>query len=150
VNRARVLTILGLAAALWPVDASAQDEAIRGSWHAREYVLAAGATHEVRGQIHFSQSDWLVLFFVMDGESPVRGSAEGGRYRLAGEELTFEHLHNFSVGEALDGLPGSPLRLETRGGDGPLEPARVRVEDDTLTLFFPSGNRMTFARGSAQ
>ena len=30
----------------------------------------------------------------------------------------------------------------------PLEPTRVDVENDLLTLFFPSGNRMTFRRSS--
>lgn len=128
--------------------AEAQEPGLRGSWHADTYELAGGAVHDVRGQIHFTESDWLVLFFVMEGERAARGSAEGGRYTLDGDELTFEHLHNLSVGEALRGLPESPLRLETRG-EGPLEPTRISIEGDRLTLLFPSGNRMTFARGSA-
>lgn len=121
---------------------------LRGSWHAETYVLADGSTHEVSGQIHFTERDWLVLFFVMDGGEPARGSAEGGRYTLAGDRLTFEHLHNLSTGKALPGFAESPLRMETRSGDGTLESARVEIMGKQMTLFFPSGNRMTFRRGS--
>ena len=131
-----------------PSSLVAQQPDIRGSWHAREYVLAGGDSHEVRGQIQFTMQDWLVLFFVMDGERPARGSAEGGRYTFEGDHLTFEHLHDFSVGEALPGLGESPLRMETRTAQGALEPARAVVDGDRLTLYFPSGNYMTFDRGS--
>lgn len=125
----------------------AQESDIEGAWIAREYTLATGATHEVRGQIHFDGSRWTVLFFVMDGETPARGSAEGGRYTLEGDALTFEHLHHLSVGDELGGLPASPLRMETRA-EGALEPARVEVGDGELTLHFPSGNRMRFVKGA--
>lgn len=124
----------------------AQSPDVEGAWIARDYALATGETHEVRGQIHFDGARWMVLFFVMDGETAARGSAEGGRYTLEGDTLTFEHLLHFSVGEALEGLPASPLRMETRI-DGALEPARVDVDGDELTLHFPSGNRMRFIRG---
>jgi hypothetical protein len=125
-----------------------QDAGLRGSWHARQYTLSDGGTHEVSGQIHFTESDWLVLFFVMDGDAAARGSAEGGRYTLDGDLLTFEHLHNLSVGNALEGLPASPLRMETRTGEGAWESTRIEIAEDRLTLFFPSGNQMTFVRGS--
>ena len=144
-----IAALMMVALASGPADLAAQHPGVRGSWDAREYVLAGGATHEVRGQIHFSASDWLVLFFVMDGERAARGSAEGGRYTLEGDRLTFEHLHHLSVGDALEGLPESPLRMETRAAAGSFEPARAVVEGDRLTLHFPSGNRMTFVRGSS-
>ncbi|MDX1396564.1 MAG: hypothetical protein R3195_19445 [Gemmatimonadota bacterium] len=143
-----IASLFAVALASGPGRLVAQDPGVRGSWDAREYVLASGATHQVRGQIHFSASDWLVLFFVMDGERAARASAEGGSYMLEGDRLTFEHLHHLSVGDALEGLPESPLRMETRAAAGPLEPARAVVENDRLTLHFPSGNRMTFVRGS--
>ena len=131
-----------------PLDAQSLDaESLRGSWTAERYLLAGGAEHEVRGQIHFTRSDWLVLFFVMEGSRPARGSAEGGRYAIEDGTLTFEHLHHLSAGEALDGLPESPLRLETRD-EGALEPTRVEVDGPLLTLLFPSGNRMTFRRSA--
>lgn len=128
---------------------AAQGGELRGSWIAEAYTLADGPVHDVAGQIHFTERDWLVLFFVLDRGEPTRGSAEGGRYTLEGDRLTFEHLHHFSTGAGLPGLPESPLRMETRVGDGPLEPSRVLVTGDRMTLFFPSGNRMSFRRGSA-
>ncbi|MDH3732495.1 MAG: hypothetical protein OEU54_03135 [Gemmatimonadota bacterium] len=139
---------LGLTALAGPA-VSQQDAAeLRGSWEAQGYVLSGGATHAVRGQIHFTQTDWLVLFFVMDGAEPARGSAEGGRYTLQGDLLTFEHLHHLSVGRELAGLAASPLRMET-SAEGAKEPTRIELDADSLTLLFPSGNRMTFVRSSA-
>ncbi|WP_420632993.1 hypothetical protein [Candidatus Palauibacter sp.] len=125
-----------------------QDDALAGAWAAREYVLATGARHPVRGRIIFTDGEWQVLFFVMDGEEPKRGSGEGGRYTFDGETLTFEHLHHLSVGRTMEGLPASPLTMTARAGDGPLEPTRVDIEGDALTLRFPSGNAMSFVRVS--
>jgi len=140
------LALLVSSAAATP--ALAQTDGLRGSWHAETYVLADGQTHTVSGQILFAERDWLVLFFVMDGEEPARGSAEGGRYTLEGHRLTFEHLYHLSKGKALPGLEESPLRMETRSGKGTLEAARVEIEGERLTIFFPSGNRMAFRRGA--
>ncbi len=61
---------------------------IQGAWEAQVYRLEDGTVHAVRGRIFFTTSEWLVLFFVMDGEHPKRGSAEGGTYALEGERLT--------------------------------------------------------------
>jgi hypothetical protein len=149
VRPALAVAIVAVLGSTPPLALHAQGPAVEGGWIARDYALATGATHEVRGQIHFDESRWMVLFFVMDGETAARGSAEGGRYTLDGDTITFEHLHHLSVGEALEGLPASPLRMETRR-DGALEPARVEVDGDELTLHFPSGNRMRFVRGPDQ
>ncbi len=119
-----------------------------GVWTGERYELADGAQHPIRGQIFFTENSWQVLFFVMDGDEVRRGSAEGGRYTLEGEQLVFEHLYHFSTGEEMQGLPASPLRLTAREGDGPLEPTGLEVAGDILTLHFPSGNRMRFRRGS--
>ncbi len=100
-------------------------------------------------RIMFTADEWQVLFFVMDGEEPLRGSAEGGRYTFDGETLTFEHLHHLSAGEEMEGLPASPLTLTARIGDGPLEPTGVEFDGDALTLLFPSGNTMSFTRSSS-
>jgi len=128
--------------------AAGQASELRGSWHAATYVLADGHTYEVSGQILFAERDWLVLFFVMEEGEPARGSAEGGRYTLEGDRLTFEHLHHLSTGKALPGLAESPLRMESRSGTGTLEAARIEIEGARLTISFPSGNRMTFRRRS--
>jgi len=148
-------TVILAAASLTPAlsfasPVAGQTGELRGSWHAETYVLADGQTHEVSGQIQFAERDWLVLFFVMDSGKPARGSAEGGRYTLEGDRLTFEHLYNLSTGKALSGLAESPLRMETRSrkGKGTMEAARVEIEGGRLTILFPSGNHMTFRRGS--
>lgn len=133
-------------------EAAAADEPVLpivGGWEAIEYELASGPRHSIRGRIFFTSDEWQVLFFVMQGDEPLRGSGEGGRYSLEGEELTFEHLFHFSVGDALEGLPASPLTMTARDGEGPLEPSRIELKGDALTLHFPSGNSMSFRRSSA-
>jgi len=122
---------------------------IRGAWKAERYALADGTTHPVSGRIFFTANEWTVLFFVMDGATPKRGSGEGGTYTLTGDRLVFTHLFNLSAGDAMPGLEPSPLRLVVRGPEGaPTEPCRVELEDATLTIRFPSGNAMTFTRSS--
>jgi len=147
--RPAVLTLASLLSGVALAPAAVEAQGLRGSWHAETYVLADGKTYEVSGQIHFAERDWLVLFFVIDGGEPARGSAEGGRYTLEGDRLTFEHLYHFSTGKALPGLPQSPLRMEARSGEGTTEAARIELDGERLTIFFPSGNRMTFRRSSA-
>ena len=128
---------------------STQADALAGAWAANEYVLSSGARHAVRGRIVFTDSEWQVLFFVMEGDEPRRGSGEGGRYTFDGETLTFEHLHHLSYGRTMAGLPASPLAMTARDGEGPFEPTAVEVDGDALTLRFPSGNSMSFTRSSA-
>ncbi|WP_419934478.1 hypothetical protein [Candidatus Palauibacter sp.] len=123
-----------------------QADALEGAWAAHEYVLATGPRHPVRGRIMFTSGEWQVLFFVMDGDEPKRGSGEGGRYTFDGETLTFEHLHHLSIGRTMAGLPASPLAMTAREDDGPLEPTGVEIDGDELRLLFPSGNSMSFIR----
>ena len=146
--------LLGLLSALLlmspaPSVAAAQsNDDVRGAWTARRYILADGQDHNVRGQIFFAERDWQVLFFVMDETGTARrGSGEGGTYERTSDGVVFRHLLHLSVGDAMPGLAETPLRMVARGAeDAPLEPTRVDVEGDVLTLFFPSGNRMTFQR----
>ncbi|MDE2945394.1 MAG: hypothetical protein OXT63_14485 [Gemmatimonadota bacterium] len=128
---------------------SPRADALAGAWAANEYVLSSGDRHPVRGRIIFTDGEWQVLFFVMDGDAPRRGSGEGGRYTFDGETLTFEHLHHLSYGRTMAGLPASPLTMTARDGAGPLEPTGVEIDGDALTLRFPSGNSMSFTRSSA-
>jgi hypothetical protein len=146
--------LLGLLSALLlmspaPSLAAAQsNEDVRGAWTAKRYILADGPDHNVQGQIFFAERDWQVLFFVMDETGTARrGSGEGGTYERTSDGVVFRHLFHLSVGDAMPGLAEAPLRMVARGAeDAPLEPTRVDVEGDVLTLFFPSGNRMTFLR----
>ena len=142
------LCLAGIVAGLAAFRPHTPTASLQGSWMAREYALAGGPRHEVRGRIFFTADEWQVLFFVMDGDEPRRGSGEGGRYTFDGETLTFEHLHHLSAGEEMEGLPASPLTLTARDGEGPLEPTGVELDDDALTLRFPTGNSMSFTRSS--
>lgn len=122
---------------------------VRGAWAAETYYLHDGSVHEVRGHILFTERDWSVLFFVVDGNgAPMRGSAEGGTYTLEGDELVFTHIHNLSAGRGVGSLPESPLRMVTRddASGASTEVTRALVERDRLTLYFPSGNHMAFRR----
>ena len=149
--RSTVLGSLAAFALCAPFLAQAQSTGdVRGAWTADRYLLADGTDHEVRGQIFFAEHDWQVLFFVMDENGAAkRGSGEGGTYERTEDGVVFRHLFNLSVGEAMRGLEEAPLRMVARGPEGaPLEPTRVDVDGDVLTLYFPSGNRMTFRKSS--
>lgn len=126
------------------------ERAIEGAWQAQTYVLKDGTELEVTGLIFFSESDWTVLFFVVDEDGkPRRGSAEGGDYRIEGDQLEFTHFYHLSTGEAYGGLPEAPLRMNVATDDGAsTEPCRVELGETQMTIYFPSGNQMSFARRS--
>lgn len=124
---------------------------IRGAWKPETYRLKSGPVHEVTGLISFTEKDWSVLFFIVTDEGPRRGSGEGGTYTLEGDKLTFRHLYNLSGGHAVDGFEASELSMRVRPADAedaPAEPCTITIEEDLLTIFFPSGNQMTFRRSS--
>ncbi len=124
---------------------------LRGSWKPESYRLKSGPVHEVTGLITFTEKDWLVLFFIMTDEGARRGSGEGGTYTLDGDKLVFRHLYNLSGGDAVDGFEASDLSMRVRqpdAADAPAEPCTISIEEDLLTIFFPSGNEMTFRRSS--
>lgn len=137
-----------LAAAL---PAVAAEPELRGAWRAEAYTLKDGTRHPVDGLILFTRSDWLVVFLVLDEQgSARRGSGEGGTYSLSGDTLGLRHRYNVSGGEAMSGLPESPLRLVARdGARAEDEACRAELRGDALTLHFPSGNSMRFRRSSA-
>ena len=117
-----------------------------GAWRADEYALADGVTHPLAGHILFVDGEWSVLFYVLDATGqPVRTSAEGGTYTRSAEDLVFTHLYYTAKGAAVDGLEESPFEMRVNDA-GVEEPSRATVNGDYLTLYFPSGNRMTFRR----
>ncbi|MFQ5740161.1 MAG: hypothetical protein ACE5JX_14235 [Acidobacteriota bacterium] len=122
---------------------------LRGAWQPEHYHLKGGQEHRVEGLLFFSDRHWSVLFFVLGkGESPQRGSAEGGTYRLSGNQLVFTHLYHLSAGKAMSGLSASPLRMEVLATElASTEKCVIRLDGPQLTIFFPSGNRMTFRHG---
>ena len=132
---------------LFALPASGQ---ITGAWNPESYVLKDGTEYTVSGLIFFTETDWTVLFFVQDEDGNVRrGSGEGGTYTLDGDLLTFTHFYNLSAGDALGSLAASPLRMSVReAAEAATEPCEVEVGEAKMTIRFPSGNRMVFARSS--
>ncbi len=131
-------------------------DSLAGAWRPRAYVMSGGGELPVDGRISFredapGQGEWFVLFFVTgEGGEPARGSAEGGRWSRDGDSLMLTHMHHLSAGEPIGPLEAAPLRMALRSAGeadrNHREPCEVRVEGDRMTLFFPSGNSMAFAR----
>jgi hypothetical protein len=145
----RSALLFGVAVLLAPLPAAGQTASdIRGAWAAERYVMAGGAVHDVAGRIFFAERDWQVLFFVLDEAGRVRrGSGEGGGYTLNEDRLVFTHLFNLSAGSEMEGLPAQELQMIVRAEtDAPEEPTTIDIDGNRLTLFFPSGNRLTFRR----
>jgi hypothetical protein len=133
-----------VAAAADPVD-------LRGAWRPESYRLKDGPVHRVTGLIIFTEKDWSVLFFIVTADGPQRGSGEGGTYTLEGNRLVFRHLYHFAGGKGVAGIPESDLIMKARDADAadvPAEPCTIALEEDLLTIHFPSGNAMTFRRSS--
>ena len=137
---------------------TAAPDPIVGSWRPRAYRLEGGEELPVDGRIVFVASredggsgEWFVAFFVIgeDG-STLRGSAEGGEWSRDGRSLLLTHQYHLSAGEAAGPLPAAPLAMALRSAaeaaDNHREPCDVTVDENLLTLFFPSGNSMTFER----
>ncbi len=141
-----------------PATITAAPDPIVGSWRPRAYRLEGGEELPVDGRIVFVASredggsgEWFVAFFVIgeDG-STLRGSAEGGEWSRDGRSLLLTHQYHLSAGEAAGPLPAAPLAMALRSAaeaaDNHREPCEVTVDENLLTLFFPSGNSMTFER----
>ena len=126
----------------------AQQPALQGAWQPERYLIKDGGELAVTGQIFFAETDWTVLFFVLDDDGqPTRGSGEGGTYTLHGDSLTFTHRYHLSAGEAADGLTESALRMEIHdAADAATEPCTIDLDGERLTIYFPSGNAMIFRR----
>ena len=143
-----IATLIVVVLACQPSDA--QEPSLHGAWQPERYLIKDGGELVVTGQIFFAERDWTVLFFVLNDEGrPTRGSGEGGTYTLRGDSLTFTHLYHLSAGEAADGLTESTLRMEIHdAADAATEPCTINLDGEDLTIYFPSGNAMTFRRRS--
>ena len=121
---------------------------LRGAWHPEIYVLEDGTRHTVDGLIVFTDHDWIVVFLVApDGRTPKRGSGEAGTYTLTGQKLVFSHRYNLSGGDAVQGLPADPFQMNLHdAASAPAESCTAEIVAGRLTIRFPSGNAMTFAR----
>ena len=123
---------------------------IQGAWQPETYLLKDGSQLQVDGQIFFTESDWTVLFFVLDENSlPQKGSGEGGTYTLNENRLVFRHNYHLSGGNSVGGLPGSPLKMEiANAAEAATEDCTITLNQNSLTIYFPSENSMTFKRNS--
>lgn len=116
---------------------------VEGAWHPEVYTLKDGTVQEVTGLIFFTERDWTVLFFTLDGRGGLtRGAGEGGTYTLEGNRLVFTHLYHLSAGS-------TPLKMTVKSpGEGEVEPCEIQLDGELLTIFFPSGNKMRFRKSS--
>jgi len=123
---------------------------LQGAWKPEIYLLKNGSELQVDGQIFFTESDWTVLFFVLDGNNfPKKGSGEGGTYTLNDNKLVFKHNYHLSGGHSVGSLPASPLKMEiNKTVDAATESCTIELSQNKLTIHFPSGNTMTFKRNS--
>jgi len=139
---------MALLCGLMPFFLQAGETGLQGAWKIEGYELKDGGVPQVRGTIVFGEHDWVVLFFVIDADGrPLRGSGEGGTYKLEGDRLLFTHLYLMSSGgDPVDGLSKSPpeMKLDSRHE----EECRIEHTGERLTIFFPSGNRLWFSRSS--
>ena len=116
-----------------PVLAQSPINGVEGAWHPEIYTLEDGTEQKVTGLIFFTEDDRGGL---------ERGAGEGGTYTLEGDRLVFTHLYHLSGGS-------TPLKMSAKSPeDAELEPCRIELAGEILTIFFPSGNRMTFRRSS--
>jgi hypothetical protein len=146
------LAITSLATAEVPAADSAPHRSaanpLLGGWKAEHYYLKDGSSYPLLGQILFTRKNWTVLFIVVKDGKAQRGSGEGGDYTVDGNKVVFIHHYVASTpAPAIAGLKEQPARaLEWQPSHA--ESSRFDVQGDRLTLFMPSGNRLTWTRSS--
>jgi hypothetical protein len=119
-----------------------------GGWKADHYYLKDGSSYPLLGQILFTRNNWTVLFIVVKDGKPQRGSGEGGDYTVDGNKVVFVHHYVASTAApAITGLKEQAARaLEWEPSHA--ESSTFDIQGDRLTLFMPSGNRLTWTRSS--
>jgi hypothetical protein len=123
--------------------------ALEGSWKADRYYLKNGSEYPAAGQILFTGNQFSVVYLVLKDGKPQRGSGEAGDYSVDGEKVVFTHRYLVTTpAEAIPGLEQQQLHHAERSASDPttIERATFKIEGERLTLFFPSGNRLTWTR----
>jgi hypothetical protein len=150
----RNIASLSLAAVSWAVlaiGASATRAAepgnpLIGGWRAEHYYLKDGSDYPLLGQILFTEKNFQVIYIVVQDGKPQRGSGEGGDYTVEANNVTFIH-HYIAAPEApaIKGLKAQTKEAKKWEQDL-VEHSTFDVKGDELTLFMPSGNRLTWTR----
>ncbi len=123
------------------------DTAISGFWLPKKYVMINGESKDVSGHISFGSNQWSVVFFILDDDgNPMNASAEGGEYLLEKNNLTFWHSYNFS--DTSKGITGNLTKTVSSKDNRQKEFCHIELEEDTLVIYFPSGNAMIFSKST--
>ncbi len=126
---------------------TASDTPITGFWMPKKYVMTTGESKDVTGHISFGKDQWSVVFFVLDSAgNPASASAEGGEYQLENNNLTFWHSYNFS--DISKGTVGNLTKSISPDENRQKEFCHIELEENTLVIYFPSGNAMIFSKSS--
>ena len=116
---------------------------LRGSWKPLTYHQKDGPVLQVDGRLTFTDTEWTVLYFILQDGVPKQASGEAGTYQLDGDELVFLHRYY------LAGQTEEPPKIKVRpSGEEYREECRISLDGDRLTVFFPSGNSMKLVRSS--
>jgi hypothetical protein len=109
---------------------------VEGAWRTTSYIVKGQAT-DVNGVLLLVDGRWSTLYFVGGREGPW-GSAEAGSYKVEEHTLSFRHRLMFQGGG------GRPLHVTQEAGH--VEDCPIRIEEDTTTIQFPSGNTLVCQR----
>ncbi len=142
-----VVVTLGLTAAGASSSRAAEPaNPLIGGWRAEHYYLKDGSDYPLLGQILFTEKNFTVIYIVVKDGKPQRGSGEGGDYAVEGNHVTFIHHYIASTpAKAITGLKAQTLEAKKWEKDL-VEPSTFEVKEDHMTLFMPSGNRLTWTR----
>jgi hypothetical protein len=109
---------------------------IAGAWRTARYTVK-GVPTDIDGVLLLVGGRWATVYFVPGREGPW-GSGEAGAYELNGPILSFHHRLTFQGGG------GRPLHISQE--DTHVEACPITIDDDLLTIQFPSGNTLVCER----
>jgi hypothetical protein len=109
---------------------------VEGAWRTESYIVNGQPT-DVDGVLLLVDGRWSTLYFVT-GPAGVWGSAEAGSFELSGHLLSFHHRLMFQGGDA--------RALNMTQAATHIEVCPISIENDTMSIQFPSGNTLRCRR----
>jgi hypothetical protein len=98
-----------------------------------ESYVRNGDAVSLSGVLLLAAGRWSILYFVpQPGTGECWGSAEGGRYEVNGDQLSFHHELTFQG--------GGGKRLVIDLASTTVEVCKIVLTSETLEIHFPSGN----------